>query len=156
MDEFVVYEEDQEAIDGELRWFLDNSGAKCALLVHKSGQLIAKHGFTHHLATDELAVLAAGAYAATKQIAALLGESEFSVLFHQGQKEHINFSLVDERTILLAVFDDRTTVGMVRLAAAQVTARLQSVLQRISERRVADEKAVQTAPEGDLFAPEWS
>ena len=156
MDEFVVYEEDQEAMDRELRWFLENSGTKCVLLVHKSGQLITKQGFTHHLATDELAVLAAGAYAATKQIAMLLGETEFSVLFHQGEREHINFSLLDERTILLAIFDDRTSVGMVRLAAGQVAGRLRPVLERIATRRVADERAVRATPTGDLFAPEQS
>jgi predicted regulator of Ras-like GTPase activity (Roadblock/LC7/MglB family) len=64
----------------------------------------------------------------TKEIARLVGESEFSVLFHQGKKDHIHLCLIGDRTILAVIFDDRTTIGMVRLYAREVSEDLTKIL----------------------------
>jgi len=61
-------------------------------------------------------------------MARMLGESEFTMLFHQGVKENIHVSAVDEDAILLATFDNRTTVGMVRLFAAEAGAAISAIL----------------------------
>src|SRR5574338_50098 len=63
--------------------------------------------------------IAAGAFSSTAAMARLLGETEFTMLFHQGVKESIHVAAVDEHAILLAIFDSRTTVGMVRLFAKE-------------------------------------
>ena len=75
-----------------------------------------------------IGALAAGAYSSTSAIASLLGETEFSVLFHQGARESIHVSTVDDQTILLAIFGERTTVGMVRLFAKEASRAIQAVL----------------------------
>jgi predicted regulator of Ras-like GTPase activity (Roadblock/LC7/MglB family) len=103
--------------------------AKCALLVDKDGHLITRQGFTHTLDTTALAALLAGSFASTKEIARLVGEPEFSVLFHQGVRDHIHISLIGERTILVVIFDDRTTIGMIRLYAKEVGATLKGILE---------------------------
>jgi predicted regulator of Ras-like GTPase activity (Roadblock/LC7/MglB family) len=102
--------------------------AKCALLVDKDGHLITRQGFTHTLDTTALAALLAGSFASTKEIARLVGEPEFSVLFHQGKKDHIHISLINDRTILVIIFDDRTTIGMVRLYAKETGESLRNIL----------------------------
>jgi len=63
----------------------------------------------------------------------LVGEPEFSVLFHQGKKDHIHISLVGERGILAILFDDRTTIGMVRLYARETADRVQELMSCPSE-----------------------
>ncbi len=96
-DNLVIYEEEIEKIDSILARMLKGAEAKCALLVDKDGHLITRQGFTHSLDTTALAALLAGSFASTKEIARLVGESEFSVLFHQGKKDHIHMSIVGDR-----------------------------------------------------------
>jgi predicted regulator of Ras-like GTPase activity (Roadblock/LC7/MglB family) len=109
---------------------LRESDAKCAVLVDQDGQCITKKGFTQHLDTDALAALVAGSFASTRAMAHLVGENEFTVLFHQGEKDSIHNVLVDDDTILSVIFDDRTTIGMVRLyskaAAKEITGALRA------------------------------
>jgi len=124
----VLYEEEIEQIDKVLTRLIKEAEAKCALLVDKDGHLITRQGFTHTLDTTALAALLAGSFASTKEIARLVGEPEFSVLFHQGKRDHIHISLIGERSILVVIFDDRTTIGMVRLYAKEIGESLQEIL----------------------------
>ena len=67
-------------------------------------------------------------------MARLLGEEEFSVLFHQGKKDNIQLTLVGDRTILATVFDERTTIGMVRLYAKETTSKLTKLFDKMDTR----------------------
>ncbi len=126
-DNMIIYQADSENIDLALKKLLKGSEAKCALLVDKDGHLVTRQGFTQSLDTTSLAALLAGSFASTKEIARLVGEPEFSVLFHQGKRDHIHMSLVGDRSILVVVFDDRTTIGMVRLYAKEASDELESI-----------------------------
>ncbi|HOP07346.1 MAG TPA: roadblock/LC7 domain-containing protein [candidate division Zixibacteria bacterium] len=132
-DTLIIYEEETRQIETLLSKMLKGAEAKCALLVDKDGHLISRQGFTQSLDTTALAALLAGSFASTKEIARLVGEDEFSVLFHQGKKDHIHMSLVGDRSILVVVFDDRTTIGMVRLYAKEVAVELAKVFDQIRE-----------------------
>jgi len=134
-DSLIIYEEEIATIDELLKKMLKGAEAKCALLVDKDGHLITRQGFTHSLDTTALAALLAGSFASTKEIAKLVGEPEFSVLFHQGKKDHIHMSIVGERSILVVIFDDRTTIGMVRLYAKESAKELAQVFQSIMDRK---------------------
>jgi predicted regulator of Ras-like GTPase activity (Roadblock/LC7/MglB family) len=142
-DSLIIYEEEIKQIEALISKMLKGAEAKCALLVDKDGHLITRQGFTHSLDTTALAALLAGSFASTKEIARLVGEPEFSVLFHQGKKDHIHMSLVGERSILVVIFDDRTTIGMVRLYAKETAAELAKIFDRIKqESKVASGSAV--------------
>jgi predicted regulator of Ras-like GTPase activity (Roadblock/LC7/MglB family) len=130
-DSLILYEEDIKKIEALLTKLIKGSEAKCALLVDKDGHLITRQGFTHSLDTTALGALLAGSFASTKEIAKLVGEPEFSVLFHQGKKDHIHMSIVGERSILVVIFDDRTTIGMVRLYAKETTGELCRIFEDI-------------------------
>ncbi len=123
----VINETQYEQATSILSHLLRESQAKCALVVDRDGQVVTKEGFSKNVDTTALAALAAGAIASTKEIARLVGEPEFSVLLHQGAKGHIHFSLVGERGILVVIFDDRTTLGMVRLFAKQAVTDLEQI-----------------------------
>jgi predicted regulator of Ras-like GTPase activity (Roadblock/LC7/MglB family) len=144
-DYLVIYEEEIEQIEKTLSQLIKNSQAKCALLVDKDGHLITRQGFTHSLDTTALAALLAGSFASTKEIARLVGEPEFSVLFHQGKKDHIHICLVGERSILAVIFDDRTTIGLVRLYAKQTSEELTTILTSASQEK--RDKRDQMAPD---------
>lgn len=138
----VIYEEEIQQIDRLLMKLLKGAEAKCTLLVDKDGHLVTRQGFTHSLDTTALAALLAGSFASTREIARLVGEPEFSVLFHQGKKDHIHISLVGERSILVVIFDDRTTIGMVRLYAKEIGEELGLVLSGSKSRKPQPARAL--------------
>ena len=135
----MIHEDQIEEIDKALIKLIKGAEAKCALLVDKDGYLITRQGFTHSLDTTALSALLAGSFASTKEIARLVGEPEFSVLFHQGRKDHIHLCLIGERTILAVIFDDRTTIGMVRLYAKEISEDLARILSQAAESRESKE-----------------
>lgn len=113
--DLVMYEEEFRKIDEELKKLHNLTNAKVVFLVDKNGQLIASAGDTHDMDTTSLASLTAGNIAATGGIARLLGEKEFSILFHEGEKDNIHISLIGQRVILVVIFDSRSSLGLVRL-----------------------------------------
>ncbi|MFT4841154.1 MAG: putative regulator of Ras-like GTPase activity (Roadblock/LC7/MglB family) [Planctomycetota bacterium] len=126
-DRLTFYKEDIDRIDKLLAEFLRLSGAKCALLIDKEGHLVTKRGELRTVDIDTISALVAGSFAATKEMARLLGEEEFTAMFHQGERDNIQLSLVGDRTLLTILFDDRTTVGMVRLYAGETAKKLADV-----------------------------
>jgi predicted regulator of Ras-like GTPase activity (Roadblock/LC7/MglB family) len=148
-EDLVIYEEQIEKIERTLERLIKSAQAKCVLLVDKDGHLITRQGFTQSLDTTALAALLAGSFASTREIARLLGEPEFSVLFHQGKKDHVHISLVGERTILAVTFDDRTTIGMVRLYAKDAADDLQKILSSDHHptEKIDEDKKIEQDPE---------
>src|SRR5215212_6884480 len=61
-----------------------------------------------------LASLTAGNVAATDGLAKLIGEKEFSILFHEGERDNIHISLVAQRVILVVIFDEKSSLELVR------------------------------------------
>src|SRR5262249_13180713 len=112
-----IHESDAARIDAVLERFLGDSGSAAVLLIERSGEPLAMAGAARTLDTVSIAALAAGAFSSTAALARLLGESEFSVLFHEGAKESLHVSTVDAVAILRAIFDGRPPVGMARLCA---------------------------------------
>jgi predicted regulator of Ras-like GTPase activity (Roadblock/LC7/MglB family) len=134
-DTFILRKEDVDQINSALINLLKASEAKCALLVDQDGKCLAKRGFTQRLDTDALAALIAGSFSSTRAMAKLVGESDFSVLFHQGEKDHIHNILVDDNAILTVIFDERTTIGMVRLYSKDAAKQLRQVLRAARQRK---------------------
>jgi hypothetical protein len=78
-------EDDYSAIMRSLQRFLHESNARSALLVDRSGQLVATVGESPHFDPTAFATLTAADFSANDQLARLIGETEFSSLFHQGE-----------------------------------------------------------------------
>src|SRR3989441_3069994 len=97
-----------------------DSAAKVVFLVDKDGQEIAVQGEVGNLDTTSLASLAAGNVAATGGMAELIGEKEFPTLSHEGERESIHISVIG-RLLLMVVFDERSTLGLVKLRSRQVS-----------------------------------
>ncbi|HMF57892.1 MAG TPA: roadblock/LC7 domain-containing protein [Pyrinomonadaceae bacterium] len=107
-----------------------DSSARVAFLVDKDGQEIAVHGEVGDLDTTSLASLAAGNVAATGGMAKLIGEKEFPTLSHEGERESIHICVIG-RMLLVVVFDDRSSLGLVKLRAKQVSNELSNLFAEI-------------------------
>ncbi|MBI3820792.1 MAG: roadblock/LC7 domain-containing protein [Planctomycetes bacterium] len=149
-DRLVFYAEDVEAFDRVLEEFLALSSAKCVLLIDRDGHLVAKKGEAANINCDSISALVAGSFAATKEMARILGESEFRIMYHQGSRDqHIQISLVGDRTLFTILFDERTTLGMIRFYANETGARLAEIFQKAKDRRNPPEQEVSL---GDAFS----
>ena len=113
--DMVMYEEEFQKIQAVCSRLQRDSNAKAVLLIDKNGQLIAESGDTSQLDTMSLSSLTAGNVAATGGIAKLLKEKEFTGQFHEGEHTNIHISLVAQRVILVILFDERSSLGLVRL-----------------------------------------
>ena len=110
-------EDDAAAITESLRRFVAESNARCALLVDRAGQLVASAGEPPRFDPTAFATLTAADYSANDQLARLIGETEFSSLVHRGEPDSMLLADIARRIILVAIFDGRTTEGMVRRRA---------------------------------------
>lgn len=108
-------ESDFKAISGHMNALLRETNVKSLLLVDRSGQVVASVGEPPTFDPQAFASLTAADFSANDQLAKMIGEHEFSSLFHQGEKESMYLADVAHRVILVALFDNRTTLGMVRL-----------------------------------------
>ena len=108
-----------------------DSSARLVFLVDKDGQQIAVQGDVGNLDTTSLASLAAGNVAATGGIAELLGEKEFPTLSHEGEKDSIHISVIG-RLLLVVVFDERSSLGLVKLRSRQVARQLAELFEEVT------------------------
>lgn len=132
--DLVMYENEFQKIDVELQKLHQQSNSKVVFLVDKNGQLIASAGETHDIDTTSLASLTAGNIAATGGIARLLGEKEFTILFHEGEKDNIHISLIGQRVILVVIFDQRSSLGLVRLRVKKTSEVLTRLFDEITSK----------------------
>ncbi len=130
----VFYEKDVQRIDEEIDGLLELSGSRCAFLIDRDGHLVTRRGDAVQNSLESISALVAGSFAATREMARLLGEDEFATLFHQGERESIQISLVGERALLAMVFDQRTNLGLVRYYAVESVRRLTEILNEIDKR----------------------
>ena len=129
--DLILYEEEFQLIVAEVERLCREANAKVVFLVDKNGQLIASSGNAAGMDTTSLASLTAGNIAATGGLAKLLGEKEFSILFHEGEKDNMHISLVGDRVILVVIFDSRTSLGLVRLRVKRTSETLQRIFESI-------------------------
>ena len=131
------YREEMSEINSTLRGFLQRAKANAAFLVDKDGHLITREGVDEAMDIDAICGLVAGAFAATKHMALILGEEGFLNLFHQGKRANVQVTLIGNRTILAVVFDESTTIGMVRLYLAEAANALTTIFKRIALKQEA-------------------
>jgi predicted regulator of Ras-like GTPase activity (Roadblock/LC7/MglB family) len=137
---FILHEREHTAFQSVLKKLLTDSHAKVVFLVDKNGSLLSSAGETEDFDTTSLASLAAGNIAATGGLASLIGEKEFSILFHEGERDNMHISVVENRLILVVVFDGRSSVGLVRLRVRRAGEELGKILKSVDEMAEKEEE----------------
>jgi predicted regulator of Ras-like GTPase activity (Roadblock/LC7/MglB family) len=132
-------------LDGYLEELVERSGALTALLIAKEGTCSAEGGDLDYFDPTGLAALVAGMFSATREVAKMIGEPNFSLMLQQGESRHLHISLVGSGEMMVVIFEDRERSGRVRYEARKTAA-------RISEYRAATENR---KPSESLSAPEF-
>ncbi len=125
--QLVLFEEEHRSLEAILCRIHGESRARAVLLLSTNGQLLAECGETAELDVTAFASLAASNIAATASMARLVGEKDFTILFHQGENDSIHISLVGEKGILAVIFGRDASLGMVRLRVRKAGGEIESV-----------------------------
>ncbi len=123
----TIFEEDYWALRGVMTELLEGANARSVLLLDWTGQVISSLGTPADFDLTSFATLCAADFEANRQLAQLIGEQDFSTLYHQGANESMYLSRVESRVILAVLFDRRATLGLVRLRVARAVERLLTV-----------------------------
>jgi predicted regulator of Ras-like GTPase activity (Roadblock/LC7/MglB family) len=126
----IMREQQYERIVSVLHKLRAESLSRVVFLVDKNGQPIAVQGDVSNIDTTSLASLAAGNVAATGGMAQLIGEKEFPTLSHEGERESIHICIIG-RTLLVVVFDDRSSLGLVKLRVKQASRELAAIFEDV-------------------------
>lgn len=114
-----------------LKPFLAETLARSAALLDRDGRLLALEGDARDLDTSAFATLAAADFEASHQLAELLGETEFSSLYHHGPMGSMYLADVGGYLILATIFDERTTLGLIRMKVRETLPELLEILDEL-------------------------
>src|SRR5207244_7211781 len=147
-------ENDFKQIQQHLQAYLRDSNARCALLVDRTGQLVATVGEPPQFDATAFASLTAADFSANDQLAKMIGEHEFASLVHQGEKESMFLADVAKRVILVVLFDQRTTLGLVKLkgkgAVEHLNRVFEAMFKRVGAGPAAPEKGLLEGAEDEI------
>jgi len=129
--QMVMYEEEFAQVQAVTNRLVQDSNARVVFVIDKNGQLISASGDTGDLDTTSLASLTAGTIAATGGIAELLREQEFATQYHEGVRQNVHIQVVSGRAILVVIFDNRTSLGLVRLRVKRATEHLTRIFEMV-------------------------
>ncbi|HEX6070422.1 MAG TPA: roadblock/LC7 domain-containing protein [Longimicrobiaceae bacterium] len=142
-DSWSLQEDDARRIRELLDTFLVESLARSAMVVDRNGQLILGVGDPPGFDSTAFASLAAADFSANDQLASMMGEQEFSSLFHQGERESMYLADVGRRVILIALFGEGATLGMIRIKARAAVRELTAVFHELFDRSSSSSGAAQ-------------
>lgn len=123
--------EDVATLDAILGEFIQKAEAELTVVIDRGGNVISQYGDVTVTDVTIIAALAAGSFAATMELARRIGEIEFNALYHQGNGNHIFMNSIDEDTIMITVFNQRTTVGLVRFYSATAAQAVADLLKKL-------------------------
>ena len=130
MDYTVELDENQfEKIENILAKELIDVGVQSLLFIDLAGNILISlnDGKARH-DVHALAALAAGNFGAVSEIAKIIGETDFSLLFHKGEKDSIHFSRVEDNLLLITIFGKEVSLGFLRLKVAEAIKKINALL----------------------------
>jgi len=126
--EYTLDQDQLDRIETVLEKDLVESGVHSVLLIDMAGNIIAKadNGKCDH-DVYSLAALASANFAAVDTMAKIVGEQEFSLLFHKGENESIHFSKIQNDFLLITIFGKEVSLGLLRLKVAEAVEKIKYV-----------------------------
>ena len=129
---YTLGQEQLDIIEEILQQDLIDVGVRCVFLIDMAGNIIANkdNGQSKH-DVYSLAALAAGNFGAVSAMAKIIGEGEFSLLFHKGKKENIHFNKIITEFLLITIFSNDISLGFLRLKVNKSVEKIKKILASI-------------------------
>ena len=135
--QLVMYEEELAQINHVCEVLHRDANARAVLVIDKNGQAFAQAGEVEQLDVTSLSSLTAGNVAATGGISKILREKDFTSQFHEGEKTHVHITLVGGRAILVVLFDERSSLGLVRLRVKKSSDEMVRLFDQVAKKAAA-------------------
>jgi predicted regulator of Ras-like GTPase activity (Roadblock/LC7/MglB family) len=129
-----LIEEDIGELNNALQELLIKSDATSAQVIDKGGFVITQCGPSQQIDLTTLAALSAASFAATESIASLVGETNFSSVYQQGERSSLLVMNVDEFCLLTSIFKASLSVGAIKYYAGDTTKKIAAQLKRAHQR----------------------
>ena len=146
----VMYDEDYRKLLAIIQRLAQDATAKGVFLVDTNGQMVAEAGEMQGIDTTSLASLTAGNIAASSGLAKIIGEDEFPTHFHQGQRDNLFITLVASRIILVVVFDERSSLGLVRLRVKKAGVQIAQIFEEIRKKAEQEQSSGGGSPFSEI------
>jgi len=127
---FILQEQQFQRLKNVLARLCVECAARVVFLVDRDGQPIAFHGDIGDMDTTSFSSLAAGNVAATTSMAQLIGEEVFPAVVHEGERESIFISVIG-RSLLVVVFDERSTLGLIKIRSKRASFEVATILEEV-------------------------
>jgi predicted regulator of Ras-like GTPase activity (Roadblock/LC7/MglB family) len=127
---YTLGQKQLDNIEDILKKELVDNGVRCVFLIDMAGNIITNidNGEKQH-DIYSLAALAAGNFGAVSAMAKIIGENEFSLLFHKGRKENIHFNKISSEFLLVTIFGNDISLGFLRLKVGDSVEQLKGILE---------------------------
>ncbi len=126
--------DDLRLLGNALQQYIDNANATWAILITRSGQMLAQRGFLSSFDLVTISALAGGIFNSTVAMAELLGEQAFDEFLQEGKKVSLFYLLIGGDFFLVSMFDDRTLPGVVKAASERCAHDVEKVLLKVVEK----------------------
>ena len=150
---FVLNTADVESLCRTLRELLGNCDADGCLVCDSAGHVLVHEGVS---TADPLLVsaLGAGVFAATHELARLMGEEEFSTVLHQGADRSLLICAAGDDSLLLVTFPSRSNLGLIKLYAPATASAIRIGLEQVSARGLlvdSEDRSFVLREDGNIF-----
>ena len=127
----IISDVELKTISTVLLKLMNDTNATSAMLIDKSGQVVAVQGVETRRNATTLGALLAGVFSSSREVARLLNEKDFRSIFQQGVQENIYTSMVEEQWLLVIIFDKLTHIGLVKVLSKKASDELGRTLERV-------------------------
>src|SRR6476660_1982999 len=127
----IISDRELATISSVLLKLMNDTNATSAMLLDKSGQVVAVQGNGIRRDATTLGALLAGVFSSSREVAKLLNEKDFRNIFQQGVQENIYTTMVEEQWLLVIIFDRLTHIGLVKVLSKKASDELGRILERV-------------------------
>jgi predicted regulator of Ras-like GTPase activity (Roadblock/LC7/MglB family) len=143
---FIIYNEEYILIKDVLQKLKINTSAKVVFITDSEGHCIASSGEMDDVNLNSISSLIAGSVAAINSIAQMLKIESFSAILNESSKESLHISLINDRTMLVVIFDNTSNLGLVRFRVRSALDQLSKVFKIIYQKLKSNDKISAGSP----------
>lgn len=131
---FVIYNEEYVLIKDILQKLKIQTHAQAVFITDSEGHCIASSGEMDEINLNSISSLIAGSVAAINSIAQMLGIDNFAAVLNESTRQSLHISLINERAMLVVIFDNTSNLGLVRYRVRTALDALVKVFIKINEK----------------------
>ncbi|MBN2301795.1 MAG: roadblock/LC7 domain-containing protein [Lentisphaerae bacterium] len=111
--------------------------AKAVVICDIGGYILASESQTNDKSIETAAALAAGSFAATRELAGIVGEEEgFKSICHRGVTSGVLIQALGDNFLILVILGEKSIEGLVRLHLKKITKQIETIVNATQDQSV--------------------